>query len=343
MTQAFVSQAFALGADEQSKIGVVWAYRFSADGRPKRIPRDEIPALPPEQGFVWIHLDLVHNRAKSWVGEQSRLLSPTAEEVFLSNETHQRLDHSAGLVWGVSHDLIRDVYRNSGEVGALYWIVAERFVITGRREAMRSTRLVAETLDGGESVASTADLFELLVEFIIDDVTDAVVQLMDQTDSVEDLVLADSFEDAPSQIGAIRRTAVRLHRQLGGLHLLFRRFADSNSGRGAPDAMRACAGRLLQRIEGPHADVQSVQDRARLLQDEMAARTANQTNRQLYVLSILTALFMPATFITGLFGINVKGLPWMEHELGAFFVALACVGAALLTLILLRRRGVIGK
>jgi Mg2+ and Co2+ transporter CorA len=338
-----MTQAFAIRADQQSKTGIVWAYHFGEDGRAGLIPRDEIPALPPQQGFVWLHLDLVHNRAKTWLGEQSRLLSPTAQEVFLSNETHQRFDHSAGLVWGVSHDLIRDVDRNSGEVGALYWIVAERFVITGRREAMRSTRLVAETLDRGESVASTADLFELLVEFIIDDVTDAVVQLMDQTDSVEDLVLSDRFEDAPSQIGAIRRTAVRLHRQLGGLHVLFRRFADGNSGRGAPDAMRACAGRLLQRIDGPHADVQSVQDRARLLQDEMAARTANQTNRQLYALSILTALFMPATFITGLFGINVKGLPWMEQELGAFFVALACVCAALLTLVLLRRRGVIGK
>ncbi|HEV7258267.1 MAG TPA: CorA family divalent cation transporter [Bosea sp. (in: a-proteobacteria)] len=337
-----MTQAFAFRADEQSKTGIVWAYRFAADGRAEIVPREEIPTLPPEQGFVWIHLDLVHNRAKSWIGEQSRLLSPTAEEVFLSGETHQRLDHSAGLVWGVAHDLIRDVDRNSGEVGALYWIVTDRFVITGRREAMRSTRLVAETLDRGESVASTADLFELLFELIIDDVTDAVVLLMDQTDSVEDLVLSDGFEDAPSRIGAIRRTAVRLHRQLAGLHLLLRRFADGNSGRGAPDAMRACASRLLQGIEGPHTDVQSVQDRARLLQDEMAARNASQTNRQLYALSLLTALFLPATFITGLFGINVKGLPWVEADLGAGFVALACLGAALLTLLLLRRRGVIG-
>ena len=101
--------------------------------------------------------------------------------------------------------------------------------------------------------------------------------------------------------------------------------------------------RLLQRIDGLHHDVQSVQDRARLLQDEIAARSASRTNRQLYVLSILTALFMPATFITGLFGINVKGLPWVESEAGAFFVALTCLAAALLTLVLLRRRGVIGS
>jgi len=337
-----MNTTFATPPDAQSAIGIVWAYRLAADGRASLVPREEVPRLPAAGGLLWLHLDLVHSRAKAWIAEQAALLSPTAQEVFLSPEDHQRLDHSAGLVWGVSHDLIRDVDRNSGDVGALYWIVGDGFLVTGRREALRSTRLLAETLDRGETVASAPELFELLVEFIIDDVTDAVVKLMDETDSVEDLVLSDSFENAPSRVGAIRRTAVRLHRQLAGQHLLFRRFADGNSGRGAPEAMRACAARLLQRIDGPHADIQSVQDRARLLQDEMAARSANQTNRQLYALSILTALFLPATFITGLFGINVKGLPWVESEFGAEMVTLSCVAAAMLTLVVLRRRGVIG-
>jgi len=39
----------------------------------------------------------------------------------------------------------------------------------------------------------------------------------------------------------------------------------------------------------------------------------------------------------------VKGLPWVEAEFGAGFVALACLAAALLTMVLLKRRGVIGK
>jgi len=262
--------------------------------------------------------------------------------MFVSPETHQRLDHSAGLVWGVSHDLVRDVASDSDMVGPLYWIVGERLLLTGRREALQSIRLAADALSRGETVESPVLLFELIIEYIIDDVARAVVRLMDETDDVEDKVLADSFDDAPASVGAVRRMAVRLHRQLGGLHLLFRRFAETSSGRKSPAEVKEAAARLLQRIDGLHHDVQSVQDRARLLQDEMTARTASQTNRQLYVLSILTALFMPATFITGLFGINVKGLPWMEHDLGALFVALTCLAAALLTLVMLRRRGVIG-
>lgn len=327
--------------DLQSQSGVIWAYRFDEEGRPSLIPREALPDLAPGEGFVWLHLDLVHTRAQSWIAEQA--LPDTAQEVFLSQETHQRLDHSAQLAWGVSHDLIRSISEKSDTVGALRWIVADRFLLTGRREALHSIRMTAEALNRGEPAESPSALFEQIIEYIIDDLTDSVVRLIDETDSVEDQILLDRLHDGPQRVGAIRRIAVRQHRQLSGLHVLFRRFAETQSGRSAPDAVRATAARLLQRIDTLHHDVQSVQDRARLLQDEIAARSANRTNRQLYVLSILTALFLPATFITGLFGINVKGLPWVEADAGAFYVTLACVAAALLTLVLLRRRGVIGS
>lgn len=327
-------------SDLQSQSGIVWAYRFAADGTPRLVARETLPELMPAEGFVWLHLDLVHTRARSWVCEQD--LPAAACEVFLSQETHQRLDHSANLAWGVSHDLIRDVAQTSGDVGALRWIVGDSFLLTGRRAALHAIRLTAEALDRGEPAASPAELFEQIIEYIIDDVTDAVVRLVEDTDAVEDHILLGKLHDGPGRVGAIRRMAVRLNRQLSGLHVLFRRFAETHSGRSAPDAVKASALRLLQRVDALHHDVHSVQDRARLLQDEIAARSASRTNRQLFVLSMLTALFLPATFITGLFGINVKGLPWMDSDFGAVFVALACGAAAALTLVLLRRRGVIG-
>lgn len=327
--------------DAQSEAGIVWYYRFEKAGEAARPDRHSLPTLQVPEGFVWVHLDLVHSRAKAWVAEQPEL-APMASETFLSMDTHQQLDHSRNLVWGVSHDLIREVGSDTDSIGALRWILGERFLLTGRRNALQSTRLMAEALNGGRTVASSVDLFEQIIEFVIDDVTSAVIRLIEEADSVEDHVLAGRF-DGSGRIGAMRRTAVRLHRQLSGLHLLFRRFAETGSGRAAPEEARSCALRLLQRIDALHQDVQSIQDRARLLQDEMAARSASQTNRQLYTLSLLTALFLPATFITGLFGINVKGLPWVEADSGAALVALSCLAAALLTLVLLKRRGVIER
>ena len=58
-------------------------------------------------------------------------------------------------------------------------------------------------------------------------------------------------------------------------------------------------------------------ERAKLLQEELSSRVAESTGCNLYVLSILTAVLLPMTLVTGVFGMNVAGLPSM-HDPGAF-------------------------
>ena len=81
-------------------------------------------------------------------------------------------------------------------------------------------------------------------------------------------------------------------------------------------------------------------ERSRLLQEEISARLAEQSNRQLYTLSILTALFLPPTFITGLFGINTKGLPLAEYEHGSLVVILLALASAFLAYAIIRILGI---
>ena len=76
------------------------------------------------------------------------------------------------------------------------------------------------------------------------------------------------------------------------------------------------------------------------LQDELTTRLAEETNRRLYIVSVVTVLFIPATFVTGFFGMNTGGLLWggdgAPH--GTWFAAVACFGAVLVTLLLLRSK-----
>lgn len=76
----------------------------------------------------------------------------------------------------------------------------------------------------------------------------------------------------------------------------------------------------------------------RLLQEEIAARIGEATNRNIYFLSIVTALLLPISFITGIFGMNVGGLPFLDSP-GGFAWTLLLMGATLMaTIILLRWR-----
>jgi len=42
-------------------------------------------------------------------------------------------------------------------------------------------------------------------------------------------------------------------------------------------------------------------------------------NRRSYLLSLIAVLFLPLTFLTGLLGINVAGIPGAEHK-DAFWI-----------------------
>ena len=327
--------------DLQSQAGFVWAYRFDEAGQAQLLPRSEMPVLEtPQTGFVWLHLDLVHSRAKQWIAQCTQLPAE-AQALFQSQDDHQRLYHNRDFAWGVTFDQIREVDSRADEIGMLHWIIGEGFLITGRRQALQATRLTRDALEAGYRATSPVMLFERIIEYVIEDVAEDVMQLTEDADSVEDHILEDRIGNEARRLGLIRRRTVKLHRQLNGLHHLFRRFSETASARTAPETVKSAASRLLHHVDTMMTDVQIVQQRARLLQDEIAARLTAQTNEQLYVLSILTATFMPATLITGLFGVNTKGLPFGDDEMGFVYVVIISVLAALAIYLLLRRRKMI--
>jgi zinc transporter len=88
---------------------------------------------------------------------------------------------------------------------------------------------------------------------------------------------------------------------------------------------------LAQKIDAFDNSVAAIHDRARLLQEEMAARMADVTNRRLLTLSILTATFLPPTLVTGFFGMNTKDMLFQNTDSGTFYAALVAIAAGAFT------------
>jgi len=67
-----------------------------------------------------------------------------------------------------------------------------------------------------------------------------------------------------------------------------------------------------------------LQERIKLLQEEIATRVTEQTNRSVFVLTAVTVLALPINMIAGLFGMNVGGVPLAQHSHG-FWIVVALV------------------
>jgi len=63
-----------------------------------------------------------------------------------------------------------------------------------------------------------------------------------------------------------------------------------------------------------------VVERVKQLQEELAALVSEQTNRTLFLLTMVTVLALPINLVAGLFGMNVGGIPLARQPYGFFLV-----------------------
>ena len=66
-------------------------------------------------------------------------------------------------------------------------------------------------------------------------------------------------------------------------------------------------------------ELETIRDKVALIQEELANRLSEQLNKKMYILSIISAIFLPLSFLTGLLGINIGGIPGAENE-NAFYI-----------------------
>ncbi|PON32579.1 Mg2+ transporter protein, Zinc transport protein [Parasponia andersonii] len=95
---------------------------------------------------------------------------------------------------------------------------------------------------------------------------------------------------------------------------------------------------LIGRLRRLKENVGFIANRVTALQAGLDSWQAEQINRKLYYLSFLSIIFLPLSIVTGVFGMNVSGVPWTgqkdpKHKDGFRNVMLLCV--AMLFLVLL--------
>jgi len=84
------------------------------------------------------------------------------------------------------------------------------------------------------------------------------------------------------------------------------------------------------------AEVEALRERVTVIKDELAQHATQESNRTLYALTVLSGLILPISFITGLLGINVGGLPLVDNDKGFHYVCAILAGVLMIEVIFFR-------
>jgi len=177
-------------------------------------------------------------------------------------------------------------------------------------------------------VASPAQLLLTFFQHHAQGIETVLLELAAEIEVIEDRVLDEHVHDERRRAVIVRREAAMLHRQERALR------------RALAEAQRSTFPADLSDLLELHLHIdqefEQIEHRARLFHDEIDAKLAAEANRQLYRLSVLTALFLPPALIAGLFGMNLDGVPWAGIPHAFWLGTLACVLSSLVTWLFLR-------
>lgn len=329
-------------SEEAALPGLLWAMQFDETGSGRLLGHAEPVPIPGTfgEGFLWLHFNLNDGRLAKLIAEGLFGPEHLAKAAFL-NDPHQRIEIEGHFVGGVVADLVRAFCpeANADAGGRLHFVMGPRFLISGRHHSILGPEATREAAADGRSIVAPIMLLENLVGEVVASMAATGGRLADELDGIEDRILERPIRGDRRRLGPIRRDAVRLHRQLLGLRSVFHRLEATGEECGLSSAAIKTARRIAQRLDALDRDMVVLADRSRLMQEELSASLTEKTNRQLYTLSILTALFLPPTLITGLFGMNTKELPLAEIENGSLIAIGLAAFSALAAYILIRRLG----
>jgi zinc transporter len=322
--------------------GLVWGFDF-ADGRVRPtaaadlvFPRQE---EGPAEAFRWLHINSANQASRRWIEEQAEL-PDGVRELLLSPETHQRALVENGFVACVLHDFEVDFgAEETTRTGALHLALGPHAMLSARHHPLAAADVVKRRVEAGACPVTPAQSFDLVVSAIIQVAARRATSLARSVQAIEDRLLNDGWEPDPQALSALRREAVRLNRQLSGIRAVLQRLEEDED---LPDTLLPSVEKLNQRVAALHGDVAAAQADIRLLREEIDLQMTQRTNRNLYVLSILSALLLPATLVTGFFGMNTGNMLWSHSEHGTLFAGIAVAGSAASIYLWLRFKGFLG-
>lgn len=290
------------------KAALLYSYQLGGDQLGVPASASEIAELLAAETLAWAHLDVKHSDTKAFLKANLNGLDPSIFEALMEDETRPR----ATEVGDGFLIILRGINTAKNEaaenlVSVRLWIDARR-VISMQRKKVQAVDDMAALIDTGKTPTGAGQFLEELVDNLTRRMEPVLSRLDDETDAIEEKLVTGDIADLRAQLVALRKRTIGLRRYLGP-----QRDALSHLAKGRVDWLTEQDRRSLveshDRLQRMVEDMDALRERSQIIKDELANAMADRMNRNMYVLALIGAVFLPLGFLTGLMGVNIGGVP----------------------------------
>lgn len=292
---------------------IIKAYDLDKQGNGTLLEAIEEAQLKSPNSLTWLHLDALHAEVKSYLEQPVHQLDSLTIEALLAEETRPRMQtHEEGVLL-----ILRGVNLNEDAdpedmISVRLW-VEEHKIITICRRPLKAISDVEQQIMKHKAPQSAGAFITMLANFLFRRMEPTIHGLDDTTDTIEEQILESTDMKLREAIVNVRKKAIMLRRYIAPqreameqLRMVDMAWIDDWNRRQFQESYN----HVTRYIE----DLDAVRERAQIMKDELANILSEKLNRNMYILSVIAAIFLPLGFLTGLLGINVGGIPGGDNN-----------------------------
>jgi zinc transporter len=318
------------------KDGLLFAYILDGKGGGKQIDWNGIQAWKPDDGVLWVHMDRTGERAKDWITGSAGIDPATSETLLMPTANRPRVQRiDDGLLV-----IMRGVNLNPGDqpddMVGLHLLIDSNRILTLRRRRLMAGTEIRDLIVAGRGPKDSSDFLSEIADLLLQPMVPLVNDLDDKVDNLQIELLNRTNTELRRSLQNIRQHAINYRRYLAPQRDAMSRFQTEHVPwlKDLDRAyLRESADRTLRFVE----DLDSIRERAAIAQDELNNRLSDQMNRTMYLLTVVSAILLPPSLLTGLFGINVAGMPGTDTSWSFAAIAILIPVLGAVEFVILRR------
>ncbi|MFZ9035614.1 MAG: zinc transporter ZntB [Francisellaceae bacterium] len=292
-------------------------YRLDRKGKTEILPAD-IDIKNHSDELLWLQLHL--DGAKSYL-KKNKLVPDYAIEILSAKETRPRAIVHDNTLIATFRGVNLNVGADPEDMVAIRVWLQENLIITVSKRKMLSLEDIEEHLKKGTGPMDSGDFIEQLLSFITDKSVDVCTEVDDEIDAIEDQSINNlkSTYDNFHGLSILRRRVIMLKRYLlpqreAIMRIQFEKLSWLDQSNLVH--LREIADANIRVLE----DLDALRDRISVIHEESFALSQDQLNKKMFILAIVSVIFLPLGFITGLLGINVGGIPGASSKFAFYLV-----------------------
>lgn len=300
--------------------GLICSYLLDKKGGGNEVDITEInnsASSTPSEAITWTHWNWSIPETREWF-EQSSGLDEFIVNAFLAEETRPRLSVFPHGILVILRGVNLNPRSDPEDMVSIRIWIEENRIISARRLKLMAIEDLRNRFSANIGPTTSGEFLVSIATLLIERMEPVICEIMENIDELEEKVIESPSGELRNDIIKLRRQLIMLKRYITPQREVINQLISLNSTlfQGADkNHLRESLDRITRFIE----DLDSGRERCTVIQDQLSHHFSEKMNNNMYMLSVIAAIFLPLGFLTGLLGINVGGMPGADNPL-AFWI-----------------------